>query len=102
MDEEFGYVYISAVVQLGMNHKKCLFPSVIYSHSHSPEKGEATGIIWLCGRLVCVDTFKVTGPRQHRHFSEGACCTLKAISLRIFFSPSQQKLVWWLKSQLHL
>lgn len=25
-EKKFGYVYISAVVQLGMNHKKCLFP----------------------------------------------------------------------------
>lgn len=98
-EEKFGCVYISAVVQLGMNHKKCLFLGVIYSHSHSPEKEEATGNIWPCGRLVCVDTFKVTSPRRQRYFPGRACCTLPATSLSHF---PLSKLTRWLKSQLKL
>lgn len=33
MGVRFQSVYISAVVQLRMNHKKCLLPRVIHSHA---------------------------------------------------------------------
>lgn len=82
--KKFGYVYISAAVQLGMNHTKCLFP--VCHLFPFIKKEEATGNIPLCGGLFVNLSHLKRQARNNRGivFYTWVCVWVCAVYLQLF------------------